>query len=209
MSVFRLMNRTRKIVQPIVRNPTKRAWRKLDRARVRSLPGHRRGADDLSQALTAFGRAIRCRRRLARLAPRFFDSAVVDREAREQEERRDWMETWRPILDKVYGPATDADRRAEVEPDHAPLPGPRTLRAVERELDGWEFWISAGRLAMARYRQRRPHALPSLSQVVRLINLGSVFGRLACGLPSRQTAPPAPVNVPDYKETLARAYGHT
>jgi hypothetical protein len=50
----------------ITRTTLRRPFRCLNRT---SLRGRRRGPDDLSQALTAFGRALRAYRRLARLAP--------------------------------------------------------------------------------------------------------------------------------------------
>ena len=193
---------------PRTRNNIRRAWRTLNRPAVRSLPGHRRGPGDLSQALTAFTRALRCHRRLARLAPRFFDSTVVDREARERLERHRWMESWRPILDKVYGPAPPSEPRADKEPDHAPLPGPRTRRAVERELAGWELWMAVGRLAMARHQQRQPHALLSFSQLPRLLQIALDFGRLACGLDADQPDPPVIPNVPTVGEMLGQTHGH-
>ena len=50
------------------RTALRRTARSLNRS---SLRGRRRGPDDLSQAFTAFARAIRAHRRLARLAPQF------------------------------------------------------------------------------------------------------------------------------------------
>jgi len=178
------MPRTRNLIRQIARSPTRRVWRPLTRSTLRSLSGCRPRRNDLSQALTAFGRALRCHRRLARLAPRFFDSAVVDREARERDERRRWMESWEPLLDKVYGPSRDPGQPPRELTDYPPpLPGPRTCRAVERELAGWNFWMALGRLALARHRLRRPHALPTFTQLASLLKIGTDFGRLACGLP--------------------------
>lgn len=167
------MLRTRKIRRCAYRSLDHRAWRVLSRAGVRTLPGNGRGPDELSQALGAFARAIRCHRRLARLAPRFFDSAVVDREVLERADRRRWMESWEPLLEKYYGPAPASERRTDPLSEPPPLPGSRTQRAVERELASWNFWLAAGSCAMSRYRQRRPHAIPSLSQLARLLRLPS------------------------------------
>ena len=98
------------------------------------------------------------------MPPRFFNSTVVNREAQERDEQRRWMATWEPILDKVYGPSRDTDRRPKEEDDDLPpLPGPRTRRAVERELAGWDFWMTLGRLAIARHKLHRPHALPTFT----------------------------------------------
>ena len=201
------LRRTRKTIRNVLRSKNIRTWRSLNRAGVRSLPGYRHGPSDLSQALTAFSRAIRCQRRLARLAPRFFDSALVDREARDREERQSWMAMWEPVLTKVYGPKPDSAPRADPLADLPPLPGPRTQRAVERELAGWNFWMAAGRLAMDRHHQRRPHYLPSLTQLARLMSIQHDFACLACGLDSRRPEPPPPPNLPNWEEDLARAYG--
>ena len=185
--------------RPPTRNTLRRRCRALTRSTVRHLPGYRRGPDHVSQALTAFARAIRCHRRLAKLAPSFFDSAVVDREARERDERRRWMEIRQAALDKVYGPIRDSNHQASEGLDSPPpLPGPRTRQAVERELAGWDLWMNLGRLALARHRQHRPHAIPSLSQLTRLLQVRFDFGRLACGLPLDGAPPPAPEPPPGY-----------
>ena len=102
------------------RSPTPRAWRALTRSTLRSLSGYHRGPNYLSHALTAFRCAIGCHRRLARLAPRFFDSAVVDREARERDEHRRWIESWQPLLDKIYGPTRQSEPQASVVSDYPP-----------------------------------------------------------------------------------------
>jgi hypothetical protein len=65
--------------------------------------------------------------------------------------------------------------------------------------------MAAGRLAKDRHRQRRPHAIPSLSQLIRLIRIYTDFSRLACGLETRQPERPAPPNVPNFEEDLARS----
>ena len=202
------MSRTRKTCRRTARRAVVRAWRGLVRARLRNLPGHCRGPSDLRQALSAFSRAIRCHRRLAKLARSFFDSAVVDREARERLERRRWMETWEPILEKVYGARAVSERPADIMDDGPSLPGPRTQCAVERALAGWQFWLAAGELALARHRRHRPHAIPSFGQLSRLIEIGIGFGRLACGMDSSLSASPAPSEGPNFEEDLARAYGH-
>ena len=173
--------------------------RRLDRSGLR---GRRRGPDDLSQALTAFGRAIRAHRRLARLAPEFFDSALVDREALNRAEQRRWMALWEPALAKVYcgepqPPGSDANL--------PPLPPPCTQRAVDRQLAEQSFWMAARRLAMERHQQRYPHALPSWHRLTRLLNLALDFQQLACGLNSKT---PLPERITyDYDLTaLKRAY---
>jgi hypothetical protein len=63
-------------------------------ANRRCVCGCRRGPDDFTQALSAFRRALRTHRRLARLAPSFFDPAVVERERENRAEQRRWMALW-------------------------------------------------------------------------------------------------------------------
>ena len=79
-----------------------------------------RAPDDLGAALVAFGCAVRSHRRLARLAPRFFDSVVVDRERLQRDASRRWMAEWQPILAKVYG--TDPPPPPDPTADWPPLP---------------------------------------------------------------------------------------
>ncbi len=174
--------------------------RRLDRAGLR---GRRRGPDDFSQALTAFGRAIRAHRRLARLAPSFFDSAVIDREALNRAEQRRWMALWEPLLAKAYGVQPEPPDPDDCLP---PLPPLRTQRAVDCQLVELRFWMEAGRIAMERYQQRYPHALPNWCRLARLLNLAVEFKQLACGLDSKQ---PLPEKIShDYDFTnLKRAYG--
>src|SRR5512140_2194457 len=118
------------------RKVIRRAWRSTARSVNRSCVRVRWHApDDLGDALTAFGRALRAHRRMAKLAPRFFDQAVIDREASNRAEQRRWMATWEPALAKAYGTkpkiptATDA---------LTPLPPLCTQRAVERHLADWK-----------------------------------------------------------------------
>ena len=169
-----------------------------------TLRGRRRGPDDLSQALTAFGRAIRAHRRLARLAPRFFDSAVRDREAENRAERRRWMATWEPYIAKAYG----VEPRLPVADDELPpLPSAQIQSEVDLKLAEREMCMVAGRAAMDRWQQRQPHAVMSWNRMVRLLKIGFDFGNLACGL---DTPNPLPEKIAyDYELTdLKRGYGH-
>jgi hypothetical protein len=183
-----------------VRSISRRTCRSLNRA---SLRGSRRGPDDLSQACTAFGRAIRVHRRLARLAPSFFDVAVVDRERENQAEQRRWMALWEPILAKVYGVESESPSGAEELP---PLPSSRIQADVERQLAERQSWMAAGRAALERQQQRRHHARPSLSRIARLLKVALDLKNLALGLDSKN---PLPDKIRyDYELTdLKRAYG--
>jgi hypothetical protein len=188
--------RQRKTVRSILRG----TGRSLNRSCLR---GSRRGPDDLSQACTAFGRAIRVHRRLARLAPSFFDAAVVDRERENRAEQRRWMALWEPILAQVYGVEPESPSDTEELP---PLPSPRIQAEVERQLAEWQSWMAAGRAALERQQQRRPHARPSLSRIARLLQVALDLKNLALGLDSKN---PLPEKIHyDYELTdLKRAYG--
>ena len=164
--------------------------RYVTRSCLRRVMTRRRGADDLSQALTAFSRAIRCHRRLAKLAPRFFDSAVVDREKQDRAERKRWTALWLPTLNKVYGLDPNTPEPLDPSDEPPPLPSPRVQRIVEQELAELQTWMEAGRIAMRTHRERHPHNIPSLSQIARLLQIGIDFGKLACGLDSTKPLPP-------------------
>ena len=193
--------RVRRPVRLARRRFVRSLGRRLDRAGLR--PSRRAGPSDLSQALTAFSRAVRCHRRLARLAPRFFDSTVVEREARDREEHRRWMALWEPALAKVYecepGPVT-------LDDELPPLPSPSTQRAVERELSAWAGWLEAGSLAFARHQQRHPHRLLSLNQIVRLIHVAGDLKTLVFG-DAAEASPSPPCDHRQVWADLERAYG--
>jgi hypothetical protein len=189
-----------KAYRQITRTTLRRPFRCLSRT---SLRGRRRGPDDLSQALTAFGRAIRAQRQLARLAPSFFDSAVRDRNAENRAEQRRWMATWEPHIAAAYG----VEPRPPRTDDELPrLPSAKIQRKVEFKLAEREMCMVAGHEAMERYRQRQPHAVMSWIRMVRLLKIGFDFGNLACGL---EIINPLPEKIThDYELTgLKRSYG--
>jgi len=158
--------------------------RRLNRSRVRNLFGSRSGPDDFSQALTAFTRAIRAHRRLVRLDPEGFDATEMNRLARKRKEDAEWRALWEPALNKVYGSSPEGKPARDPSSDPPEVPkAPRTLRAIEREYASWRFWMSAGKLAMARHQQRRPHDIPSLTRIARLLEIAFDFAQLACGAP--------------------------
>lgn len=195
-----------------LRKSFRRTWRQPFRRTLR--PGFRqrwRAPDDLAAGLTAFRHAIRAHRRLARLAPHHFDSAVVERDRLENQERLRWKAIWQPALEKAYGPPTPAERAAERHADwlasQPPTLAPATERAVERHLADWKLWMEAGRQAWDRHRQRRPHALISWCRMARMLEIAVDFGRLATGLDSNQPAF-VPHNDDAVWADLQRAYGH-
>lgn len=183
------------------RTNVRRSGRNLNRA---CLQGRRSGPDDFAQMLTAMGRAVRAHRKLARLAPSFFDAAVVARERENRAEQRRWMEMWEPVLAKAYGvaPQPVADRIP-----WPPLPSPATQRAVDRQLAELQLWLAAADAAGERHRQRQPHALPTLGRLARLMQLAFDLKKMVLGLDSKN---PLPEKITyDYEFTdLKRAYGH-
>ena len=181
-------------IRNITRRTTRRLVRPLSRCLTRSclrraIP-RRRGADELSQALTAFSRATRCHRKLAKLAPRFFDFAVVDREKQDRAEQKRWMAIWNPIINKAYGLDPNTPEPPDPNDGPPPLPSLRVQRIVDQELAALETWMEAGRLAMQTHHERHPHSIPSLSQIARLLQIGIDFGKVACGLDSKKPLPP-------------------
>jgi hypothetical protein len=190
----------RNLHRKTTRSTARKLVRRLDCSCLR---GRRRGPDDLSQALTAFGRAIRAYRRLARLAPSFFDSAVRDREAENRAERRRWMATWEPHIAAAYG-VEPSPPAAENEVPR--LPSAKIQRKVEFRLAEREMCMVAGRAAMDRWRQRQPHAVMSWNRMIRLLKIGFDFAKLACGL---EIINPLPEKIAyDYELTgLKRSYG--
>jgi hypothetical protein len=164
-----------------------------------------RAPDDLGAALTAYRHAIRAHRRLAKLAPRFFDSVIVERERRWRENRRQWMDQWAPAIAKAYGTEL---KPYDPTPDLPVEPAcPRTRRAVERELAAWEFWLSAARLARDRYQERRPHDLMSWSRMARLMQIAMDLRQLALGI-DPENPNPQPENHDQSWADLKRSYGH-
>jgi len=177
--------------------------RRSFRLSLRSCLRGRGGPSDFTQMLTALGRAVRAHRQLARLAPSFFDAAVVDRERENRTEQQKWMATWEPYLAKAYGVPPELPVVAEVPR----LPHPNTQRAVERRLAEMPLWLAAAHAARERHQQRRPHALPSLTQLARLLQLAFDLKYLALGLNSPNRLPDKITY--DYELTdLKRGYGH-
>jgi len=191
------------------RNLHRKTARPLSRQNVRGLPRacvrrRWRGPDELAEALTAFGRALRAHRRLARLAPRFFDAAVVARERENRAEQQRWMAFWQPHIAKSYGVPPPPP---PVGADYPPLPPPATQRAVDRQLAELQLWLTAGDLAFARHRQRQPHAQLSLCRMARLLQLAFALKQMVLGLDSPNALPDKITY--DYEFTdLKRAYGH-
>jgi hypothetical protein len=198
------MNRIRKTARPTTQRLNHPLSRRLARSCFRRAISRRYGPDELSQALTAFNHVLRCHRRLAKLAPRFFDSAVVDQEIRDRAERERWRAIWEPALNKVYG--LDPDTKSQDPADALPrLPSTRTQHVVERDLAELDLWMTAGKIAIKKYSEQHSNSLPSLNQIARLCNVAAKLGRMACGLDSTQPTTP-PLNYDSVWADLERAY---
>lgn len=163
----------------------------------------------LVQALQALYRVTCCQRRLARLAPAYFDAGVVLARALDQVERRKQMDLWLPALEKVYGPFTEAERQKYIDDLYAlpPLPSPKVQREVDLECARFDLWLASAEMALDASRRHQPHKLPSLGQIARLLSLASDLGRLACGLETRTQLPSDFSLVRSFQENLERAYG--
>lgn len=183
-----------------IRSPVRSPLRRTVRSTVRT---HWRAPDDLASALTSFRRALRAHRRLARLAPRFFDPVIVNRERREHEARCRALVIRGPALARAYGLEPEPINFTRELP---PLPPLRTQHAVERELAAWDFWLHAGDAALQRYRQRRPHELMDWRRLAALLDLSMQFRMLACGFVPGQPAEPPADDVAAWAD-LQRAYG--
>lgn len=201
------MNRIRKTTRPPAQRLNRPLSRSLAHSCLRRVIPRRRGPDELAQALTAFRRALRCHRQLARLAPRFFDTAVVNQEALEAAERCRWMALWEPVLNQAYGLPPDTPS-TEATLDLPPLPTRSVQCKVDRLLVELRDWLEAGGQALQLYRQRHPHALPSFSQIAQLLELASALGHFACGVDPTKPAPPPP-NYDQAWADLERAYPST
>src|SRR3954467_7129029 len=149
--------------RPFARGITRRPYHSC----LRGFAGYRRGPDDLAHALTAFNRAIRAHRRMAKLAPHLFDATETNRIEQRKQEDAEWRALWEPALEKFYGPSTE---KLPETVYHMPL-SPRTLRALGRHHALWRFWMDIGAEALARSQSRRSFALPSLSRIARLLDV--------------------------------------
>ena len=194
-----MRRRTRSFSRPPSRPCARPTTRRPFHSCLRYFAGYRRRPNDLSQALTAFSRAIRAHRRLAKLAPHLFDATEMNRIEQKKKEDAEWRAMWEPALDKVYGPST----HKWPEPAyHMPL-SPQTRRAVDRHYDLWRYWFDIGSLALERFQRRQPYALPSLTQIARLLDIAFTLANLACGDPAAPNPAPHAQALAD----LERIYG--
>ena len=67
--------------------------------------------------------------------------------------------------------------------------------------------MTAGHLAMERYKIRRPHALMSFTQMARLLDIAYELRKFACGIETVNPPPDFSIGT-DYKADIRRSYGH-
>ena len=177
-----------------------------------------RAVNHLAHALLAFQKAIRARRRLMRLAPHVFDSAVVDREAAAQAQAAVIQAGCEEALTKIYGPAapsppidapsTDAPTSV-LCPPLSPWPrSRRTRQAIARAMDAHELWFEMGQVSFRQFQTKQPHVRLGLSTIARMLSVGEAWGRLATGLDT--TSPKDPGEDEgrvDFRTALQRIYG--
>jgi hypothetical protein len=173
-SLVNRKNCVRRLIRPNVCSP--------NRYGTRLRPGlSRHHFKDLSIALTAFNRAIGSHCRLMKLAPSFFDTAVVHRLKKEREEYLARQRICELALNKIYG-TTSTKPDADTNWDPVPPSPPRIRRAVEYELVQCELWIAIGHHHFARFQQSRPHAVLDFSQIARLLTVSINLRCLAGGM---------------------------
>ncbi len=168
---------------------SRRLSRPCSRRLNRTLGG--RHPNYLSQAFSAFWRAIRAHRKSIELDPERFDGAVLKRLIRERasEERR--LAKWAPALAEVYGvPLAEVEKimhrwkmnqwgqnRAKTGQEL------RKNKMMERLECEWKLWLKLGWEAFERHEMLTPHRWLGLGTIARLLDLSSVLGRLSTGLP--------------------------
>jgi hypothetical protein len=105
---------------------------------------------------------------------------VLERQRREQEASRRWLDSCSLALAKVYG---SADPLPPV-PEPPPLPSTRTRIAVDRELASCRQWLEIGSGALRRSKLYHPHSLVNFSRLARLLETAAALGRVATGADS-------------------------
>lgn len=141
--------------------------------------------DYLRQALAAFGRAVRARRCLIKLAPTLFDASLASRQAEQHRLSGRRHQEVAAALVKVFG--TTEPHQGETNQRYGN--GAETVRfsrhrflRIESTLAEYELWMNAGRQSFDRYQRWQPYRPVSLSTLVRLIEIATQFGRLASGM---------------------------
>jgi hypothetical protein len=192
----------------LTRKLNRRLNRSLDRPVTHWLNSGARPAPPnyISRAIAACRRVVRARRRLMKLAPEDFDAAVVDRRAREAAESEAIQAEFRSAIARIYGVEESALPPRPVR--GTVRRNARTQAAIARELSAGEAWLTVARESLQQFRQRRPHTIPSLSQIAGLVDVASRLGRLSTGLETTSRAPSAPPepNV-SFRDALQRIYG--
>jgi hypothetical protein len=166
----------------------RRKARSCCRSTIRRLDAAKR-VNYLAQALAAFQRAVRAHRELIKLAPEQFDPVVVERLAREREERKLHDAEIAVVLAKVYGESVEKEKLHQPQNGNRCRNGAEKVQfsrrkeaAIERRLAEWELWLTLGHEAFDRHQRLRPHQWLSLTTVARLFDVASQLDRLAAGM---------------------------
>ena len=182
------MRRRRCLNRRLRRVTTRRlAGKRRTRRTIRLVVGGRQ-VNHLSQAIKALTRGARVHQRLMKLAPEQFDRAVMNRLALEREEHERNMVNLTAALDKVYGPREEDPHQGQNDfwCGHG-LESVWFSEAKKEKLERLscekKLWMAAGHAALDRHKRLQPHRQFSLSMIARLLDIGSVLGRLSVGLP--------------------------
>lgn len=128
--------------------------------------------DYLRQALAAFGRAVRARRCLIKLAPELFDAALASRRAEDHQLAGRRRQEAEAALVKVFGPSephqVDTNSRCGNSAETVRF-SQRRFHRIESTLAEYEMWMAAGRQSFDRYQRWQPYRPVSLRRLVRLI----------------------------------------
>jgi hypothetical protein len=142
------------------------------------------------------------------LAPQYFDYGLVQQEAEQREQAKQRRAVVEAALLKIYGPDPDPSvNDPSADCAGSGLSG-RTERAVLRELESWDAWISIGRSAMDRFAKHQSKSMPTLTGICRLIETADTLGRLAAGLETNfRQVPEETVAGPSFDYALEKIYG--
>jgi hypothetical protein len=169
----------------------------------------------LGNALRAFARSLRARRRLAKLAPHEFDPFIMRREQERREKDRIHDEKCAAALDAVYGPGAGAEMHRVRERQEQWLRG-RVSRPTRRAVERWkaerELWLQAGVESLDLFEAHAPHRLLSLQRIAQLLDIASQLGRSACNMPQAHDKEPKidPCELEHrltFEEQLEKIYG--
>ncbi len=188
----------------------RRLNRRLSRFTTIVLHGRRRlvTPNYWHSAVRCFKRAVRCHRRLIKLAPARFDYGLVQARLHQAEMERPKHEKWEAALAEVYGPqAAIVYRRMIESKDAEPRISKASKRAIQRELDNWQRWLDAGGEAIILFRRHKQWSRVGLSGIAQLLRVAQDLGRLSTGLETTWKEPPSDASHWDFEAAVEKIYG--